>query len=861
MAPKTIKTTLTILGCMGVLVAGAYVFRENLLRVGINSVLTGDTTVTKLQGVQLGATHAAINQLELHLGASGQQLIVADIDVDFRLQGLFMTPVVQSLSIASARLTKGPDLAELAPDASSDSAASPQGTELLLSDVLQQLRDFPIARIELSDVEVPQFKQKLALRAEQQAESLELRIASGTLQLLANFAQADADTTAQVMLSLDAAGTTVAELELTLQPQASGYRLVGSGKVEFSDVNTPFAEYLTTPLPFSSIAVALDIAADVTDELLNDPADSISLGILPDSTVVLRPGLVSSLGELAVVFTERAELSLVPGAEISVSTGKVPLSLAGSWQQEALQSSVTLTAIACQLSGARDCTIGFDGSVALAAYTVAVADPAAATTISALEFAGNGSAQVTSELVAVTLNPGARLGSGAITGSTFSVTSVSAVSDSVLEVNSEFAEQQLAITAEQISLTLAELKVGEYRVSSDFSLRDISLVSAEKLAGKIRVQTPVLSVTGPQWVPAVGFDADISIDGDMLAFSTPLLLQNALADAQLQLSGSYELAAGTGSINMKLPALEFTGTGNSLSSYLRGWPYPADVMTGTLALDLDVQLQPNLVVIDSAEVDRAMAITASTKLVLTDVAGFYTENFFRGLHTTIEAVYDSSALSLPVTTPPLSLTVDELNVGVPITDVALNYQFDASSHIVNVSSIFGKLLDGTISATDLSYDFSKERNDMTFGFSGLRLDHMLELAEYQGIEAIGAVSGELPVSIIDGKVKVDAGKLYADAPGGSIRYLDAPPAGQGNPAMDLVNQALSNYQFESLESSIDYSPDGELLLGMQLRGHNPDMNGGQAINLNLNISDNIPTLLKSLRAGRVIEEFLQEQYK
>jgi hypothetical protein len=126
---------------------------------------------------------------------------------------------------------------------------------------------------------------------------------------------------------------------------------------------------------------------------------------------------------------------------------------------------------------------------------------------------------------------------------------------------------------------------------------------------------------------------------------------------------------------------------------------------------------------------------------------------------------------------------------------------------------------------------------------------------------MGAVSGELPVSITAGKVEVDAGKLYAEMPGGSIRYLDAPPAGQGNPAMDLVNQALSNYQFQSLESTIDYTPDGELLLGMQLRGNNPDMNGGQPINLNLNISDNIPTLLKSLQAGRVIEDFLQEQYQ
>jgi hypothetical protein len=162
---------------------------------------------------------------------------------------------------------------------------------------------------------------------------------------------------------------------------------------------------------------------------------------------------------------------------------------------------------------------------------------------------------------------------------------------------------------------------------------------------------------------------------------------------------------------------------------------------------------------------------------------------------------------------------------------------------------------------DISYGFGNEFNEFTLHFADLRLERMMELAEYEGIEASGAVSGELPITVRGKQVEIDAGRLFAEAPGGSIRYLDAPPPGQGNPAMDLVNQALSNYQFQSLESTIDYSPDGELLLAMQLRGSNPDMNGGQAINLNLNISDNIPTLLKSLQAGRAIEDFLQEQYR
>jgi hypothetical protein len=137
---------------------------------------------------------------------------------------------------------------------------------------------------------------------------------------------------------------------------------------------------------------------------------------------------------------------------------------------------------------------------------------------------------------------------------------------------------------------------------------------------------------------------------------------------------------------------------------------------------------------------------------------------------------------------------------------------------------------------------------------------MLTLADYDGVAAIGAVSGELPLTLTANGVEVAAGTLQADVPGGSIRYLAAAAAGvQGNAGVDLVNQVLGNYQFESLTRNIDYSPEGELLLSMQLRGHNPDMGSDQPININLNLSDNIPALLKSLQSARAIEDFLQQQ--
>ena len=60
-----------------------------------------------------------------------------------------------------------------------------------------------------------------------------------------------------------------------------------------------------------------------------------------------------------------------------------------------------------------------------------------------------------------------------------------------------------------------------------------------------------------------------------------------------------------------------------------------------------------------------------------------------------------------------------------------------------------------------------------------------------------------------------------------------------------------------MNTEVFYFEDGELLLNVQLQGSNPDMNNGQPINLNVNIIDHIPSLLKSLQASRVITEELE----
>jgi hypothetical protein len=300
-----------------------------------------------------------------------------------------------------------------------------------------------------------------------------------------------------------------------------------------------------------------------------------------------------------------------------------------------------------------------------------------------------------------------------------------------------------------------------------------------------------------------------------------------------------------------LPALSFTAE-EGLSTLFTAWPHPFGLLGGTLDMDLALQWQ------QASSAEAALSWQGTLAAGLDQGAGFYGEQFFSGLNTRFTARLDST-LPLLLDLPPTDLQVAAVDIGFPLTDLNASLRIDGAAGTMHLQEFSAVLLGGTLSADEAVYDPEAERNEFTLRFAGLRLADVVTLVAYEGVNASGAVSGEIPLTIDASGVEVKAGRLAADAPGGLIRYQGA--VAGGNAALNLVNQALSNYRFDNLQSSVDYTPDGELVLGMQLQGSNPDMNNGQRINLNLNLSNNVVDLLESLQAGRAIEDFFQERYQ
>ena len=324
---------------------------------------------------------------------------------------------------------------------------------------------------------------------------------------------------------------------------------------------------------------------------------------------------------------------------------------------------------------------------------------------------------------------------------------------------------------------------------------------------------------------------------------------------EIELNGQLKIGAAiqhyfyrnSGDVEVQLAVFDFA-TMAPLSASLEHSLVKGDIVAGTIAGQGNISW--------SQQDDKSWQLGGPVRFSLQNISGFYQDNFFVDLNTELFA---------EVTTP-LGLrsigshraTIASVDVGLEVQNIEWQYRFDSASRQFGIGDASTELLGGSIVIPVFEYRTDRDQNEMVLVISNLDLASIVGLADYPGLVVEGLISGYLPLQLRNGKILIEAGLVAALKPGGTIRYTPANPIPSSNPSIQLVNDALSNYQFTTLNTDVFYDGNGDLRLAVQLQGTNPDMNNGQAINLNVNITDNIPTLIRSLRASRVIIDALEQ---
>ncbi len=179
--------------------------------------------------------------------------------------------------------------------------------------------------------------------------------------------------------------------------------------------------------------------------------------------------------------------------------------------------------------------------------------------------------------------------------------------------------------------------------------------------------------------------------------------------------------------------------------------------------------------------------------------------------------------------------------------------------MVSLSDFSAKLLDGNILIRKADYDMRNKVTETTLFLNGIPLQKLLELQGVKKIYATGSMKGSVPLRINSDRYEIMNGGLDAERSGQIIFSSTPEERAAASQGLRTTYEALSNFFYVELLSSISMAPDGKSVITVKLRGNNPDFQGGRLVVMNLNIEQNLLDLFRSLSISSGIEQIISEK--
>lgn len=279
----------------------------------------------------------------------------------------------------------------------------------------------------------------------------------------------------------------------------------------------------------------------------------------------------------------------------------------------------------------------------------------------------------------------------------------------------------------------------------------------------------------------------------------------------------------------------------SINSIVKQWIPELSFFNGELSTHIDYDLSLN---------------TGTGRLLLDDLSVLRSDMIIIDISMDAPFELDSAGLQLDTS----KLTINEVYNGVKLTAVTANVA--ATNSLFSASNITATLFDGNLSVERIWLDTRDQTIDLVV--KGMNLQKILNLQEKAGINAggieiSGLISGRVPLTIKDMQPSINNG-LLSNTGLGTLRI-------NGNEAFQALKQQspkignnlalLENFNFDSLESSLNMTTTGQTYLDIALKGNNPDKK--QALNFNYTHDQDMFTLFKALRIADDFKEKIEKR--
>ncbi len=321
------------------------------------------------------------------------------------------------------------------------------------------------------------------------------------------------------------------------------------------------------------------------------------------------------------------------------------------------------------------------------------------------------------------------------------------------------------------------------------------------------------------------------------------------AGLQLKLQAQHSSAKGL-SLQAQLAEL-FLRSGNPIKGSFTAWPALLDLNNGRLNANASLTLAS----------DQQLP-TVKLEFTGKGLGGIYDRTALEGLDSRITVRVDPKQLQLELS----ELRLAQANPGIPLGPLQLSGRYSAALQTptqgqLQLRRAEAALMGGTLQLAPGQWSLAAEPLLFPIQVQGLELEQLFILYPTEGLAGTGTLDGRLPLQISSQGVTIEQGQLSARAPGGKLQFHSERirALGRSNPAMQLVTQSLEDFRFTTLNSQVNYDQQGKLALAMRLEGQNPAIEQGRPIHFNINLEEDIPTLLTSLQLTDKVSDIIKQR--
>lgn len=346
----------------------------------------------------------------------------------------------------------------------------------------------------------------------------------------------------------------------------------------------------------------------------------------------------------------------------------------------------------------------------------------------------------------------------------------------------------------------------------------------------------------PAWLVPLAVTGTARVAGDELAFAATAA--DARERLRLSLSGRHDLGRGAGRARVELQPILFQPNLVEPEQVSPAAAALASEVTGTIALAGEVAW------------DKA-GLRPDLQLLLRDLS----LSLPAARLEQINAVVALDGLAPPTTPPGQKAAVALIEAGLPLTEGLLTFQLLPGPRLrIEEGSL--RLAGGTVSVEPVTLDPAEARQDLRLAVEDVDLGQMLALADIEGLTGTGRLDGLIPVTLAENDVVIKQGELAAESPGRLAYAPLAPPAALqgGGETTTLVLSALTDFQYEDLRMTLNREAGGEMLVGIHIRGKNPEFYEGYPVELNLNVTGKLDQILRRGLTGYRVPEAIRERF-